>query len=164
MKTHEIKMKIKKESDLYEPLSPDKELSSIVISYLEQKISSKNTQDRVLLHIYSAEPVNEQNVRTALSAWGTSIEGSLERQRQINWARQLWMFAIGIIFTVLSVVLEQNENIVSLTVLSAIGGFAMWDAAQVWISENPVIKLKKKILQQLSDEFELRIEVEEQNS
>ena len=72
------------------------------------------------------------------------------------------MFAIGIIFTVLSVVLEQNENIVSLTVLSAIGGFAMWDAAQVWISENPVIKLKKKILQQLSDEFELRIDVEEQ--
>ena len=74
------------------------------------------------------------------------------------------MFVIGIIFTVLSVVLERSENIVSLTVLFAIGGFAMWDAAAVWISENPLIRMKEKMLQQLSDDYELRIEVEEQNS
>ena len=108
--------------------------------------------------------MNEQNVREALSAWRTSIERSLEKYRQINWARQLWMFVIGIVFTVLSVILERNENIVSLTVLSAIGGFAMWDAAAVWISENPLLKMKEKMLQQLSDDYELRIEVEEQNS
>ena len=48
--------------------------------------------------------------------------------------------------------------------LSAIGGFAMWDAAAVWISENPLLKMKEKMLQQLSDDYELRIEVDEQNS
>lgn len=164
MNTHEVKLKIKKESDLYEPLSPDKELSSVVMSYLEHKINERKNGERVLFHIISSEPVNEQNVREVLSAWRTSIERSLKKQRQINWARQLWMFAIGIVFTVLSVVLERNENIVSLTVLSAIGGFAMWDAAAVWISENPWLRIKEKMLQQLSDDYELRIEVEEQNS
>lgn len=44
MKTHEIKLKIKKESDLYEPLSPDKELSSIVMSYLEHKIGERKVE------------------------------------------------------------------------------------------------------------------------
>ena len=60
MDTHEVKIRINEESDLYEPLSPDIELSSDGISYLEQKIDERNRGERVLFHIISAEPVNEQ--------------------------------------------------------------------------------------------------------
>ena len=107
--------------------------------------------------------MNERNVREALSAWRSKIERSLKKQRHTNWVRQLWMFGVGIIFTALGVILELNENTVSFTVLSAIGGFAMWDAASVWISENPLLKVKEKRLQQLSEDYELKIEVEEQH-
>lgn len=163
MDTHEIRIRINEEYDLYEPLSPDIELSSDVISYLEQKIDERNRGERLLLHIISSEPVNERNVREALSAWRSKIERSLKKQRHTNWVRQLWMFGVGIIFTALGVILELNENTVSFTVLSAIGGFAMWDAASVWISENPLLKVKEKRLQQLSEDYELKIEVEEQH-
>lgn len=158
---YEVKLKIQKESDLYEPLSPDKELSGDVISYLEQKIDERNRRERLLFHIISSEPVDEQNVRAVLSAWRLRIERSLKKQRQANWTRQLRMFVIGIVFTALGVLLELNENTVSFTVLSAIGGFAMWDAASVWISENPLLRKKERMLQQLSEDYALRIEVEE---
>ena len=40
----------------------------------------------------------------------------------------------------------------------------MWDAASVWISENPLLRMKRRTLRQLSEGYELKIEVEEQDS
>ena len=61
---NEIKLKIRSEADLYNPLDPDQVmLSDAVTGYIIRKYQEMSHTEEFCLHIISDEPVNEDRVR-----------------------------------------------------------------------------------------------------
>ena len=81
----EIKVKINEESELYEPLNPDKELSPDITDYLERQIMDRNIGENVLIHVISKEPLSEENVKTAFWDWIHGIESSALWEAAAIW-------------------------------------------------------------------------------
>jgi hypothetical protein len=66
---------------------------------------------------------------------------------------------IGIAFIAGWLLAARQTESVSVEVLSIIGSFAVWEAANIWISEKPHIRLRKLRLMILKD-TEVRFTVE----
>ena len=156
----EIKVKIDRESDLYEPLNPEIELNQDITAYMERQITDRNIGEKVLIHIISKEPVNEQDVSKAFWDWIHGIEDSFQKTRKTNWIKQAWMFVVGVAFIAAGLFLQSHVNIVVYTVLSTIGAFAMWEAAAIWIVEGPSNKIRKQILKNITKGAEFQFETE----
>ena len=65
---------------------------------------------------------------------------------------QLWMFAIGVLFIAVSLILEKRIPVVWFTVLSTIGAFSIWEAASIWIVRNPALRLNRKMVSKIRDD------------
>ena len=154
----EIKVKIDRESDLYEPLNPEKELNQDITAYMERQIADRNIGEKVLIHIISQESVNEQDVSKAFWDWIHGIEDSFQKQRKTNWVKQAWMFIVGVAFIAAGLFLQSHVNIVVYTVVSTIGAFAMWEAAAIWIVEGPSNKIRKRVLKNITKGVEFQFE------
>ncbi len=59
------------------------------------------------------------------------------------------MFLIGIIFIMLWIFIGASIEAVGAEVLSIIGSFAIWEAANIWIVDNPEIDLEIKRLKRV---------------
>ncbi len=156
----EIKVKINEESDLYEPLNPDKELSPDITDYLERQIMDRNIGENVLIHVISKEPLSEENVKTAFWDWIHGIEASFRKRQKGNWIKQAWMFFVGVAFIATSLFAQPHVNVVVFTVLSTIGAFALWEAAAIWIVEGPTNRIRKRVLKNMAKGVEFQFETE----
>ena len=67
--------------------------------------------------------------------------------------QQLWMFIVGFVFIGLSLMIDETSNAVLFTVLSTIGAFSMWEAASIFIIQNPKLRRRKFILKKLSHDI-----------
>jgi len=156
----EIKVKINEESDLYEPLNPEKELNQDITAYMERQITDRNIGEKVLIHIISQESVNEQDVTKAFWDWIHGIEASFRKTQKTNWIKQAWMFFIGVAFIATSLFAQPHVNVVVFTVLSTIGAFALWEAAAIWIVEGPTNRIRKRVLKNMAKGVEFQFETE----
>ena len=68
------------------------------------------------------------------------------------------MFAVGVCFIAVSLALESKVGVVWFTVLSTIGAFSMWEAASIWIIQNPRLRLRKRIVGKLKDNISISVE------
>ena len=150
---YEIKLKIHEEADLYNPLDPDQVLlSDDVVSYILRKYEERpDLRDKHAIHIYSDTPVNEERVKRNIRRY-TEEEGKLmQRKQHRNRINQLWLFGIGVAFIALWFFIAAKTENILVEVLSIIGSFAVWEAANIWIVEAPELRIYRHRLARLED-------------
>jgi hypothetical protein len=146
----EIKIKIHEEADLYNPLDPEgSELSDEVISYMVLKYQEKGRKEKHIIHIISDEPVDEEKVRNSFLAYSTKEEMIFGNVRNRITLKQLTLFVIGILFISLWLFASSRTENLLVEILSIIGSFALWEAADIWIVEKPVRRIEEKRLKKL---------------
>ena len=143
----EIKIQIHKEADLYNPLDPEgSELSDEVISYMVRKYQEKGRKEKHIIHIISDEPVDEEKVRNSFLDYSTKEEMIFGNVRNRITLKQLTLFVIGILFISLWLFAASRTENLLVEILSIIGSFALWEAADIWIVEKPVMRIEEKRL------------------
>lgn len=149
---YEIKLKINDEADLYNPLDPDCVLlSEDVSSYLNRKLSEKNFDplEKNVIHIISSVPLDEERVRKNIVSYTESELKILSKKKKRSVIKQLWLFLLGVIFIALWLFLDSiTENVIA-TVVCIVGWFAVWEAANIWLVENPEMRVRKLVLQRM---------------
>ena len=156
----EISIKIHEENDLYNPLDPDCALlSDDVVSYIIRRYQEKERTEKFFIHVISDKPVNEDRIRENIRSYMLHEIDFQTREHHISTLRQIRLFMIGIAFIAGWLLAARQTESVSVEVLSIIGSFAVWEAANIWISEKPHIRLRKLRLMILKD-TEVRFTVE----
>ena len=147
----EIKLRIQNESELYNPLDEERQtISSDVIDYLYSRYPEKDLFDKLTIHIVSDDPIDIDNFHSAFLRYLESLRKTLANERRKNAVKQLWMFGIGIVFVGFSLIMADRLPALYGEIISTIGAFAMWEAASIWIVENPKNRLSRKWLDIIS--------------
>lgn len=164
-KIYEIKLKIHEESDLYSTFDPEKEiLSDEVSSYLKKKFSENTFPfEKIELKIISEMPLNQERCKKNIRAYVENELNLLSRQKKRSIVKQIWLFALGIIFIALWLFLERITESVLATVVCIVGWFAVWEAANIWLVESPEMRIEKLRLQKMQ-KTEIKFEILENHS
>ena len=136
--TFKIKLRIHSENELYNPFDEDnKTLSSDVTDYLYERYKEKRLRDKLEVHITSDENIDIEKLRSAFLGYCDSMRIHLSKEKKGNMIKQFWMFGIGVLFIAFG--LYASDKLPALTgeIISTIGAFSMWEAASIWIVENP---------------------------
>lgn len=160
---YEIKIKIHEEADLYNDFDPDQvQLKDEVVSYITRKYQEKERTDQYCMHIISDVPVDEERVRSNFRKYVEEEVGIINRIQHRSTMKQVLMFIIGIAFITTWVLMSSKTGTIVLEVLSIIGSFAVWEAANVWIVEKPTMRLQQIRLKKMMD-TEVRFTVMDTN-
>lgn len=152
-----IKLKIKDEEDLYDPFAYEEELlSDDVKSYVIERLAKRDLGERAEIHIISPAPLNQGRIKRAFYTWIDEEEEAIKREFRRNMVQQLWLFAIGVAFIALSLLVESKVSVVWFTVLSTIGAFSMWEAASIWILQNPMLRLRRRVNRKIKNNGEIK--------
>ena len=156
MDTFEIKIHINDEDELYNSFDESRTvLNDDLLSYIQERYTEKEFGRKPVL-LFSGAKIDEDNLKKALHH---HLEAELEqvrRSRKINFIRQLLFFLIGLVFIAAGIFLAKYLDSIPMEIISVIGSFAMWEAANIWIVENPELQLKKKLNEWLLD-AEIRV-------
>ncbi len=148
----DLTIRIDSEDDLHNRFDPSRSrLSDEAIDYLLSDPSAFMTPRPVRLTVISPEPINEENARSAVDSTIDFYIKGLGREKRNNTIAQIRLFIIGITF--ISVWLTAATFLTGVwpEVLSIIGSFAVWEASNIWIKENPQINMRRKMLTSLKD-------------
>ena len=156
---YEINLRIKDESELYNPLDEScRTLSGDVSDYLSEQYGKKELDDEIVLKIKCGGPVDYERVRRAFQELIREQEVHNKNQKRINRMKQLWLFCIGVVFVAAAILLDGILGSVPVELISIVGSFAVWEAANIWIVENPRTRLANRTLKKLNS---TRIVIEE---
>lgn len=148
---YEINLKIREEKELYNPLDEScRTLSSEVSDYLTGQYGKKKLTDGILLKIKCDGPVNRERVCAAFQELIREQELHNTNQKRTNRLKQLWLFCIGVLFVTAAILLDGILGSVPLELVSIVGSFAVWEAANIWIVENPRNQIAKLMLKKLN--------------
>lgn len=154
-----IRLRIKDENELYNPLDPDEyQFSDEIKGYILGKLSKRIKAGSHEIVIQSQGELDKARIQSAISAWIHDEAESIAIERKKNRVRQTYLFALGLAFVVISLALEGKVGAVWFTVLSTIGGFSIWEAANVWIVENPKLRLKRRAMEKLKSATKISFE------
>ena len=142
----QVLLTIREESELYNPFD-ESLLNGDVIEFLGDRI--RGTKGDIVLNIRSGCPLDEERVRKTFANQCTDFLIRLKGDKKRNSLRQLCMFIIGITFILLWLFVSAISEGVGAEVLSIIGSFAMWECANVWIVDNPEIRIEELFLKRL---------------
>ena len=149
----EIIINVDSESDIYNTFGGVGELNEEFIDYVINKIKDSDLLEPVQLTFLSHEAMNEQRVRDSISKWIKKEKQDLQREERTNKLRQLWMLIIGVVFVAVSIAVELLVSEFSFTVLSNIGGVAIWESAFVWLVENPQLRLRRHFVKHMNNNY-----------
>ncbi len=147
----EVKLKIRNEEELYHPYDPDRTtLNPDVVDYIEQKLKKLHPGDKAIIRILSDEAIDRDAVKSVFDRYLDDLAEELDRERERNHIRQLRLFIIGIAFIAIWLIVSAKTEGIGAEVLSIIGSFAIWEAANIWLVDSPQLRLKKRIVEYLS--------------
>lgn len=124
-------------------------LSNDVISYIEDNLEKKKIIEDLVIKIKTNDDVDEDHIKKVLNNY---IEDKIElneRHRKNNKLKQIRLFIIGLIFIILSIIVGKTLDTILYTIISTIGSFAIWEAADIWIVENMDSKIRDRKLKSL---------------
>ena len=153
----DIALNVTNEEQLYNSFDPQRNLlNEEVKSYLLGEVQIEGRMDGINLEVRSTTPIDEERFKSSIRRWIEEEEQSIRVTRRRNVIQQAWMFGSGVLFIALSLLLQPVVNVVWFTVLSTIGAFSMWEAASIWIVQNPKLRLRKHAVKRLDSELALR--------
>ena len=154
-----IQLRIKEESDLYNPYDPTNTMiRDGVYHYLKSFCTELEFQNHMndTLRIVTDNPIDEDKFRAALHKAVNDDLKEFDRQLAANKRRVTWEYIVGIGLSILGVSLSIITDKVLLAIISFLGSAAISNAITIQSTVNHDIKQLKKRL----DPFrELKIEV-----
>ncbi len=148
---YEINLKIRDEEELYSPYDESRRtLSSDVSDYLAGQYGKKDTDDEIILKIKCDGAVDRERVCGAFQELIREQKVHNANQKRINRIKQLWLFCIGVVFVAAAILLDGVIGSVFVELISIVGSFAVWEAANIWIVENPRTRFAKRTLRKLN--------------
>ena len=149
MNTFEIRIHVNDESELYNSFDESKTtLNESLLSYLQDRYVEKEFGKRAVL-IFSGAKIDESILMAALQRHVEAELDRIKRKKKFNFLKQLRLFLIGLVFVSAGLILGNYLNSIPVEILSIIGTFAIWEAANIWIVENPAIRLQKRLNEKL---------------
>ena len=142
----DIRIKIAEEQDLYNPFSPDDELSDDVKSYIATQVEKITTPDTVHFTIVAPEKPDLERLDRARIRWNEELQESVKREKKMNLIKQLWFVGIGAFFIIADLMLQDYLNTILEVALSTFGAFCLEEVAYIWIVDNPLLQMKKRVL------------------
>lgn len=149
----EIYINVDSESDIYSSFGGPEELNGEYVDYVIGKLKDTELLEPVQLIFQSREAMDEQRVRDSISMWIKNEKHELQREEHTNKLRQFWLLIIGVAFVAGSIAVELLVSEFSVTVLSTIGAFALWEVANGWILENPQLRLRRLLVKHMNENY-----------
>lgn len=109
------------------------------------------------IRIISDEDIDMDNLKNAFEKYLSVERLQLKKEKKANTVKQLWMFGVGVLFIAVGLYAASVLPALLGEIISTIGAFAMWEAASIWIVENPRNRLKRKWVDSLM-QTELTVE------
>ncbi len=148
---YEINLTIRNEKELYSPFDDTcRTLSQDVSDYLVEQYGRKEVGDEIVLKIKCGEPVDFDRARGAFQELIREQELHNANQKKINLIKQLWLFCVGVVFVAAGIMLDGVLDSVPVELISIVGSFAVWEAANIWIVENPRTHIARMMLKRLN--------------
>ena len=141
----EVRVKIDREEELY--CSFDESgltLSDDVLAYIIKALEGRRAGDQLRLCFVSTADLEEERLEQAIKRYMQSIESSVMRLKRSSWLNSLRLLAIGVVFIILGLAFSGRMGAVAAAIVSTIGSFSVWEAANVWIQEFPAIRAKER--------------------
>lgn len=143
MTTREIKLRVQDESDLYDPMDPDRNmLSEDVVSYLTRVFLNKHRRlrEEYVLHIISDTPVDEthikETVRTEFDRQKNDLRFALKRLM----VKLICLSVLGAAILSLWLYLSATTETVGVEILSIMGWVCVWEATSIAILQRPELQ------------------------
>ena len=152
----DITLNVTDEEQLYNSLDPRRNLlNNEVKDYLLNQVQIEGPKKGVNLIVSSTIAIDEERFTASIDRWIQDEEQTIRATARRNAIQQVWMFGIGVLFIALSLMLQPTVGVVWFTVLSTIGAFSMWEAASIWIIQNPKLRMRKRAISRLKERFTL---------
>ncbi len=160
METLEIKLRIHDENELYSRFDEDRQvLSDDVISYISDRFDERKLGSRIRVKIISDEPLDEENVKSAFMRSADALKSLNKKQRLLNNGKMIRLLIIGVALLAIGIVLTISLDQLPLALISAVGTFAVWEAASICLVKNPENTAARQRIEKLRDseiEFEVK--------
>ena len=141
----EIKIRIDREEDLYCGFDETGlTLSDDVLSYIIRALEGRSKGERLRLRFISALDLDESRLERAIGQYMEYVTRTVKRQKRSSWLNSLRLLAIGVVFIVLGLAFENRMGAVVAAIVSTIGSFSVWEAANVWIQKFPAIRANER--------------------
>ena len=154
-----MKINIDREDELYNTFDKfDETLSEDLITYINNKAEMTLIKEKENIEIISTEKIDEDKFKKAFEKYCNEQFFKINRHQKLNRTKEIWLLIIGILFIAFSISLADKINVIVLEIISTIGSFSIWEAANSWLLESKSIKLDKlKILKLKNSEIRFKI-------
>ncbi len=140
---YDITIHVDEENELYNSFDPNHEtLSDDFVSYVESRLEGKKIAERVQLTIECEGSVDVEQLEKAMDCFLESRRKTLNREKRINKFESLRLLIIGCLFVVAGIVFADVFTSVVAAIISTVGSFSIWEASNIWIKENPALRLR----------------------
>ncbi|MBR2254250.1 MAG: hypothetical protein IJ856_00275 [Candidatus Methanomethylophilaceae archaeon] len=141
----EIHIHVGEEADLYCRFDPShSRLDDDLCSYLVSEVSKLKPGKQVKIAVESPVMLDEDRVRMAFRGSLNALIDELDRQKRFNVVTQFRLLVIGLAFISVWIAASSYMEGIWPEVLSIIGSFAVWEASNIWIVENPRLFRKRR--------------------
>lgn len=121
---------VEDEKSLYTNFSPAAEFSHDVKDYIKSKIAGEEDNKRIRLTVVSQEPLDEEKIRSAVSAW-IRDEKRVLRQSEKNTMRLFFgLLVFGSIMILLSSFLVSRFTVLQNTLIPIMGSVSLTRAVR----------------------------------
>jgi len=148
-----IQLRIKNESDLYNPYDPSMtRINDGVYNYMKSFCKDPEFQQNPhnILQIITDGPVDQEKFLKILQNAVKKDRDEFDRQIARNNRRVTWEFITGIVLSVIGVLLSVYLDQVLLAIISLIGTMAIRDGITILATINEDIRRLKKLLDPFS--------------
>ncbi|SDB50072.1 hypothetical protein [Butyrivibrio sp. INlla16] len=147
----EIEVKVEQESDLYNHFD-SRELmpSDDLIAYISNRLEERPLGEKIALSFTGAE-IDKEKFKRAMDDFRKIQTRKLVKERQRALANSIRLLITGIIFVIAGITLAGVMNEVVAAVVSTIGSFSIWEAANKWLQVLPALRMKSHVYEVLSD-------------
>ena len=147
----EIEINVAQESDLYNPydsrmLMPSDDL----IGYVTKRLEERPFGEKVHL-VFTGDEIDKDRLKRAMDASRKAQKEKLVKERKMAIINSIRLLLIGIVFVVVGISLSEVMSEVVAAVVSTIGSFSIWEAANQWIKELPALRFRSRMCEVLGD-------------
>ena len=153
----EIFVYVEQEKELYNSFDRHHmSLSGDLKDYIAEQLAERPLGEKVRIIFSSLEAISSEQLGKAFSHFISEQSNKLEKERKRTLFQCARLLLIGIAFVMLGIFLEPYANVVVATIISTVGSFSIWEAANRWLIELPRIKILKRVVSFLQD-YELDV-------
>ncbi len=150
---HEIRLRIEREEDLFCRFDESgRTLNPEVADYLADKyenIDKKDPREEIRLVVVCPETIDYERMKAAFGELIAGRETRVRATKRRNRVKQAWLFAVGLVLVAAAILLDGALPPVPVELISIVGSFAVWEAANIWIVENPRTRLAARVIERL---------------